>query len=513
MQSEPNFVWKQLNILSSGLKRRKTIIGLSAIIILALAGIYAFKGAGKAEGNYITETVKKGSVTSTISASGTVEPVHTVSLSFKNSEVIKKIYVKVGDHVTAGQLLAEQDTSSLEAQVEQASANLKQADAKLQLLEKGARPEEIAQSEANVSMARAGYDLAKSTLDRDKQLFQEGYLSQADLDKAISDYATAQAKLKQAEESLQLLRAGNRPEDIAAAAAQVEISRAQLQMARKDLEEAKLYSPMDGIVSEINGSEGQRAAGGNSSTGTGGFIVIISEPLQVRAQINEADIGRLKIGQRAEFTVNSYPNKTFTGMVSSISPQAHTESNVQIYDAIIQLDKNQQGLMAGMPANVNILVDRHENVLTIPKGAVTYAVSYLNKIRQSGALRREAAGSGFGSGRPGGSKPGGASGSVASSGTGGAAGTAPPAKGDEQGQRAVVLVLDKSGRPVPRRVVLGLSDLINYEVLAGLNEGDKVVVGSLDQAAASGRSQTGSLPFMPGAGGGGMLRGGGGQRR
>ncbi|MDQ0285108.1 HlyD family secretion protein [Desulfofundulus luciae] len=474
-----------------------------------MAGFYVLGGARKAEGNYITETVKRGIITSTISASGIVEPVNTVSLSFKNAEVIKKIYVKVGDRVAAGQLLAEQDTANLEAQVSQASANLKGATAKLELLKKGARPEEIAQAEANVRMARASYDLAKSSLERYQQFYQEGYISQADLDKVISDYATAEAKLKQAEESLKLLRAGNRPEDIAVAAAQVEISRAQLQLARKDLAEAKLFSPIDGIVSQINGSEGQRAAANNNNTSGGGFITIISEALQVKAQVNEADIGRLKVGQRAEFTVNSFPNKTFTGRVSSISPQAYTESNVQLYDAVIQLDKNQQGLMAGMPANVNIIVDRHENTLTIPKGAVAYAVSYLNKMRQGGTLKRESSGW-FGSGRPNSFQTVGSAGSGRGGGSGNAAGTSGPAKGNEQGQQAVVLVLDKSGKPAPRRVVLGLADLTSHEVLEGLDEGDRVVVGSLGQETTGVRSQGNNPPFMPGAGGGGMPRAGGG---
>ncbi|RKO65777.1 HlyD family secretion protein [Desulfofundulus salinus] len=512
MQSEPNFFLKQLNILSSGLKRRKIIIGISAIIVLALAGFYVLGGAKKAEGNYITETVKRGTVTSTIPASGIVEPVSTVSLSFKNSEVIKKIYVKVGDRVTAGQLLAEQDTANLEAQVSQAAANLKEATAKLELLKKGARPEEIARAEADVKMARASYDLAKSNLERYQQFYQEGYISQADLDKVVNDYVTAEAKLKQAEESLKLLQAGNRPEDIAAAAAQVESRRAQLQMAQKELAESRMVSPINGIVSAINGSEGQRAVANNNNTSGGGFIVVISQALQVKAQINEADIGRLKVGQRAEFTVNSFPNKTFTGRVSSISPQAYTESNVQLYDAIIQLDENQQGLMAGMPANVNIIVERHENTLTIPKGAVTYAVSYLNKMRQSGALKPESSGGGFGGGRPNSLQAGGSVSSVRG-GSGNAAGTSGPARGNEREQQAFVLVLDKSGNPVPRRVVLGLSDLTSYEVLAGLDEGDRVVVGSLGQEAASVRSQGNNPPFMPGAVGGGMPRVGGGGMR
>lgn len=513
MQNMLKPVSKQLNTLSNILKRKKLLFGV-AVIAVVLVGFYLLGGAKKAVENYITETVKRGTISSTISASGKVEPVNTVSLSFKNAEVIKKIYVKVGDHVTVGQLLAEQDTASLEAQVSQASANLKGAVARLELLKAGARQEDVAQAEASVRMAQASYNLAKSTLERYQKLFQEGAIAQADFDKVNYDYINAEAKLKQAEESLKSLQSGNRAEDIAAAAAQVESSSAQVQMAKDDLAGSRMVSPINGIVSAVNGSEGQRATANNNNTsGGGGFIVIISEALQVKAQVNEADIGRLDVGQRVEFTVNSFPNKTFTGRVSSVSPQAYTESNVQIYDAIIQLDENQQGLMAGMPANVNIIVDRHENTLTIPKGAVTYAASYLNKMRQSGALEPELSEGRGNSGRPSSSKTGGNTNFGPGGGSGNVAKTSGSAKGNEQEQQAVVLVLDKSGNPVPRRVVLGLSDLISFEVVAGLNEGDKVVVGSLNQDAKSVRSQGNNPPFMPGAGGGGMPRTGGGGSR
>lgn len=124
MPNVSDFISKQLN-------KKKVVIGVSSIVIIALVGFYYLGGAKKAEGNYIAETVQRGTISSTISANGIVEPVNTVSLSFKNSEVINKIHVKLGDHVTTGQLLAEQDTANLQAQVTQASASLKSAVANL----------------------------------------------------------------------------------------------------------------------------------------------------------------------------------------------------------------------------------------------------------------------------------------------------------------------------------------------------------------------------------------------
>ncbi|WP_347490602.1 HlyD family secretion protein [Desulfoscipio sp. XC116] len=486
MPKVSDFISKQLN--------KKVVIAVLAIVLIALAGFYYLRGVKKAEGGYIAEAVQKGTVSSTISANGIVEPVDTVSLSFKNSEVINKIHVKLGDHVTTGQLLAEQDTANLQAQLTQASASLKSAVANLAIQRNSARPEEIAQAEANVSAARASYELAEANWERNKQLLQQEYISQAEFDQINNEYVNAEAQLKQAEESLKLLKAGNRPEEIEAASAQVDSNRAQLQMAEKELAESKIFSPIEGIVSAINGAEGQRATANNNNTSGGGFVDIISEVLQVKAQVNESDIGKLKVGQQAEFTVNSFPEKTFTGRVSSISPQAYAESNVQLYDAIIQLDKNQTGLMAGMPANVNIIVERQENALTIPKGAVTYALSFQNKMRQSGDQKDKSTVGSENNGRASSTRPGGDT----RTGLNGAAGDA--VKGNTLKQQDVVIVLDESKKPVVRQVVLGLSDLSRYEVIEGLSMGEKVVVGVLGQNTGNLSGQSGN-PLMPGAGG------------
>lgn len=486
-----------MNIFAGVLKRKKLFLGVIAIAGVALIGYFILGGAKKASGNYLTDTVKRSTITSTISASGMVEPVSTVSLSFKNSEIIKSIQVKVGDHVTTGQVLAEQESDNLEAQVNQSSANVKGAVSKLELLKNGPRQEDVEQAAANVKMAQASYDLAKSSLERYQKLYQEGAVARADLDKYNSDFVNAEGKLKQAEESLKSLQSGNRAEDIAAAAAQVESGRAQLQMANNDLSGARMVSPIDGIVSAVNGAVGQRATANNNNTSGGGFIVVISEALQIKAQVNEADIGRTEVGQRVEFTVNSFPNRTFTGKVSSISPQAYTVANVQIYDVIIQPDENYKELKAGMPANVNIIVDRHENTLTVPKGAITFAVSYLNKMKQTGSLKPEGSADKGTSDSPGGRKAGGSTNSGSGSDSNNNAVEASNTTKSYQEQQAVILVLDKSGNPAPRRVVLGLSDLRSFEV-KGLNEGDTVVVGSLNQPAAAGvqGNQSNNSPFM-----------------
>jgi HlyD family secretion protein len=436
-----------------GKKRR--IWGVIAVLGILLALYLLLGGSSKVDGGYLTDTVKSGGITKTIAASGTVEPVQTISMSFKDAEIVKKIYVQVGDRVEPGQLLAELETYNLEADVVQARANYNSQAAKYQLEKNGATQEELEESEAKVSMAQASYDQARASLDRYEALYQAGALALADLEQEKTNFANDEAGLKQAKASLRSLQKGSRPEDIASAAAQVESAGAQLQTAERSLSDARLVCPIHGIVSSVSGAEGQRASANNNNTSGEGFMEVISEALQVEAQINEGDIGQARVGQKVQFTVNSYPEKTFAGQVSSISPTATTQSNVQIYDVIIQLDSNYAELKAGMPTDVTIIVEQSQDVLTIPKGAVTYAESYL-----------------AGAGKSSGSRPQSGSGEK----EGSAATTAPGAAG----KTATVLVMGQAG-PEPRQVELGLSDLTSYQVISGLKEGETVITGSMGQ--------------------------------
>ncbi len=209
-----------------------------------------------------------------------------------------------------------------------------------------------------------------------------------------------------------------------------------------------------------------------------------------------------------EFSVNSFPEKEFKGKVSSIAPQAYTLSNVQIYDVIIQLDQGYPELKAGMPANVTIIVESRENTLTVPKGAVSYAVTYLNKNKQTGSAVNNTGSGAGGNQAPArqntGQGAGAAGGQNRDSGAAGDGSAArQSAGGSGAGRQAAVLVLDKSGHPLQKNVTLGLSDMRNYEIISGLDEGETVVVGSLSQTTSGAQSsqsgqggQRGGMPFV-----------------
>lgn len=393
-------------------------------------------------------------------------------------------------------------------------------------LKQGSSAEDIAQSRAGLKSAQVDYDQAQSDLNRYQQLFQAGAVAQSDLDTKKYAAENAEAKLEQAQASLQSVLKGSSAADIASAEADVDSCRSKLEVAQEDLDGAKMYSPASGVVSAVNGAEGQRYSSnssGNSSSDSSsnsssdsGLITIISSDLQIKADVNETDIGKLKMGQKAEFTVNSYPNKTYTGKVTSVAPDATTSSNVQVYEAYIQID-NQQGLKAGMPTNLNIIVSSRSNVLTIPKEAVTFAVSYISQLRRSNnGGNKSWSGNGTTGYRQGSAN----SSNRSSNGFSNQRSLSTQSAGNNQ-QRALVLVQNKSGKIVPTRVTLGISDLTNYEVVGGLKAGETIIVGSLAASTTSVTSQSnnsrqgfnnrqnGGSPFTMNQGGRSMGGGGG----
>lgn len=470
--------------LVSALKKRKVLVVLGVLLIGA-AVFWLWRSQAAKNETYLAESVVKGDVVNAITASGTVEAENTVPLIFKNSAVIKGIYVKEGQRVKKGDLLAEQDDSDLTAQYEQQLANLKSAEIKLSLARNGARPEEVRQAEENVNIAAVSYEQARVNFERYRVLAGQGVVSQSDKEKVENEYKLSEAKLNQAREQLNILKAGSRPEDIALAEVQVDVARAQLKTSRNNLDSARMVAPDDGYIGQIGAVVGQRTNGaGSASSSEDGFITLISDRLRVRTQVNEADIGRAAVGQKAVFTVNSFPDRKFRGSVESISPKAITVSNVQLYEVIIVLEQQETSLKVGMPANVTIVVEQKAGVTLLPKIAVSFATKNAAKFMEAQAPDGSRAGSGRAA--AGGERAG-------SSGQGTGLRDSRP----EGGAKVVPVLVMENGKPVLRRVQVGISDNTNYEVTGGLKEGEQVVIGSATQPGSTARPGSGqqALPF------------------
>jgi len=416
-EAKTNLLSSNKNKLSNGMKSRKSVLLIGCLVLLAVGGFSVSRWFGKdTKLVYFTLPASQGTITESAPATGTLEPVRSAELSFTNVEVIKSLNAKLGQKVIAGQVLAEQNATELAAKLRQAQSDLVQAEAQLQ-------------------QSASASNNALKTLKRQEELYRAGAIPLVDLETATADYDKSKV-------------------DVATARAQVETSKGNLTIARNNMNNAKLLAPFDGIVSEVTGEVGQKNGGGSDQTSV---VTVISEELQLKALVNEVDIGKVKVGQDAEFTSTAYPNETFQGKVVNISLQATTVSNVQYFQVLISCPDPKRLLRAGMSTTVNVIVARQTNVLTVSSTAFTFAESYLRSQRSATASQGSTPSSSNGGGKTrvrgfsGGNRP--------------------------TNNQKLVMVL-QGDKPVPRPVVVGLNDGQNTEIVSGLNQGDKVIIGT-----------------------------------
>jgi HlyD family secretion protein len=268
---------------------------------------------------YETVAVDRNDLTQTVTATGTLNPVTNILVGCQVSGTISKIYVDYNSLVKSGELIAELDPSTYQAQLDQAKANL-----------------------AN---AKANLELQQAQADRESALFTNKLV-------AGSDYDTAIATLHEAEASVQL-------------------NQAQVNMAKVNLGYCKIYSPVDGIVIVNNIEVGQTVA---ASFNTPELFQIANnlKQMQIDSSVAEADVGGVYEGQDVEFTVDAYPYRTFTGKVTQVRNSPTTVNNVVTYDCVIGVTNADYKLKPGMTANVSIIIAQRKNALQIPNGALRF---------------------------------------------------------------------------------------------------------------------------------------------
>jgi HlyD family secretion protein len=282
-------------------------------------------------------------------------------LAFNGNDRIDAVLVQEGDHLKKGQLLARLDTSRLSPQADQAQA---MADAQRQVvarLHAGNRPEEIAQSKANVESAKADADNALTQferLQRAAHMTDNRAVSEQDLDNAKAALDVANAKLAAAQKALDLEVAGPRKEDIAQAEAQLKADDAMAALAKRQLADAMLYAPQDGVIRSRLMEPGEMASPQKAV-----FSIAIVDPKWVRAYVSEPDLGRVHPGMAASVTVDSFRDRKFSGWVGFISPVAEfTPKSVQteelrsslVYEVRVFVNDPSDDLRLGMPATVNL---------------------------------------------------------------------------------------------------------------------------------------------------------------
>jgi HlyD family secretion protein len=281
-----------------------------------------------------------------------------VELAFNGSERIARMLVQEGDRVRKGQLLAELETTGLQALVDRAAAQLEAQQAIVDRMLAGSRPEDIRRARADLAAAQAQAEDAERTSRRLHQLSAQNLASREQADNADAVAKAARERVKAATEMLKLAVQGPRQEDIAAAKAELKADQAQLELAKYNLANARLVAPANGVIRNRILEPGDMAAPQRPV-----YTLAITDPLWVRAYVSEKALGRVRPGMRAEIETDSFPGKRYRGWVGYISPTAEfTPQSVQteelrtklVYQLRVFVCNPQGQLRLGMPATVLI---------------------------------------------------------------------------------------------------------------------------------------------------------------
>ncbi len=395
--------------LNNLLQKKTLLIALALLLAAGLAAWWLMPAKMTAESRYVTATTERGAITQTVSANGTLNPVTLVNVGSQVSGIVKKIYADFNDHVKAGQILLELDPALIEAQLQQ--------------------------STANVENAHATLELAQANEARTRGLYAQEYVTRLELDQAVQALKSARAQLA--------------------------VYEAQAKRDRTNLSYTVIRSPVSGVVVSREVNTGQTVAA-SFQTPTLFKIAQNLSKMQIDTSYAEADVGSIQVGQKANFRVDAFPNRSFQGVVHQVRLNPTTQQNVVTYNVVVSVDNADQSLLPGMTAYVNIVLAQRKDVVMVPNAALRFrpadAVSRAeksstNSASAQGADRRER------------NKP-------------------------EATPMGTVYVLE-NGQPKAIRLAVGITDNRNTEVLgADIGEGAVVILedrqASAKKAGSSG---------------------------
>ena len=491
---------------------RNKIAILIVVVIIALAGlgllVWRRSSSARQQASLDTATASRRTLNATVLATGSVKAIvgAEVKVGSRISGVVKRLPVNIGSLVRKGQVIAELDDRETRSQGDQANANLASARTHLAELEAGYGAQvvqsstDVERAQANLAAARSRLEQARTTVgtvpievtaqiqqaeaaveqaeasranakvkyDRIQHLLDQDFVAKQDADNARTEYevavsqvrhaqavlntananssqtqlrqqdvAQAEEAVRQADSALRMARANTaqvrvKEQAIRSARAQVMQAEAALRYAQTQLSYTRIVSPIHGVIASVSTQEGETIAAGLTAPT---FVTIIDlSRLQVDALVDETDIGRVKVGQSATFTVDSFPDQEFEGKVTAIYPKAIIDQNVVDYDVVVTIANPRGLLRPDMTANVTINVATKENVLALPNKAVKR----------------------------------------------------------EEGARVVYVI--ENNVPVRRPVKIGWKDSDYTEILSGLKEGERVMVGDLPGPA---RTQPATQPSLP----------------
>jgi len=412
----------------------KKYLIILAVFVLAggIVGYFFYNRAP--EVSYKTAKIERGTIVSTVAATGNLSAVTTVQVGTQVSGTIQKLYVDFNSRVKKGQAIAEIDPSLFNASVEQSQGGYLSA-------------------EANLLKAKVTAADAERTFRRNKKLLADGIISQADFDATETSLQSSKAAVKAAQGALTQ-------------------SRGSLMQSKTNLRYSIIRSPVDGVVISRAIDVGQTVA---ASFQTPTLFTIAQDltKMQIEVSVDEADISRIQLHQKASFTVDSYPELTFRGEIVQIRSAPVITQNVVTYVVVVNVDNSDLKLMPGMTANVSVEVAKKDDVLKLPPAALRFKPKTKNAdIKDtSHADRMEASAK-----RPAGG------------------GKGAPGKGKGRGQQVYLL---KDGKPVASPVKTGIANNSSVELTeSGLKEGDEVIIEQIGGDAKK-KAGAGGSPMGP----------------
>jgi HlyD family secretion protein len=322
-----------------------------------------------------TEAVTLQSLTVRVESSGSLEPISTVNVSPKTAGRLAELYVKQGDQVSKGQIVARMDGGTLKAELAQVQAQLAQIQAQYALTKNGTRREEVSQAKAQVAAAKAKAEFSEKKLARYQILAQAGAISRNDLDQYLSEHQSNQATVQETQEKLQQLSRGSRPEELEQRVAQVAESRAKIDQIQTQLEDSVIRAPFDGIVTQTYAIAGAivtpTTSASSTASATSTSILAIALGIQAKIKVPEISIPQIQVGQKVEIESDAYPNRTFPGRIMRISPEAVVENNVTSFQVLVEFLNRPGELRAGMNVDATFVGKTISKALTVPTVAIT----------------------------------------------------------------------------------------------------------------------------------------------
>ncbi|MDA6070293.1 efflux RND transporter periplasmic adaptor subunit [Flavobacterium sp. AC] len=423
-------------------KNKLIIIIIIGLLVIGGIGYFIFhKEGNKVE--LVTENPHYGDIATSVTATGKIQPVDTVAVGTQVSGTIQKVFVDFNSVVKKGQLLAQIDQSLLMAQVEQIAANLQ--------------------------LSKNNLSYQQSNFNRQSELYKAGGISRADYETARNLYEVAKDNVNSVA--------------------------AQLKSVQKSLSFTNIFSPIDGTVLSRKVSEGQTVA---ASLNTPTLFSIAKDltKMQVQASVDEADVGNVKVGENASFTVDAFPDDVFKGTVIEVRLQPTISSNVVTYTTIINAPNDDLKLKPGMTANIIIYTNVVKNTLLISAKAVAFQPD--STLGKQFKIRKLSLGNDKGKHK--GNHNGGNGNKYGSN-------SQSNNKAPDTIDHKKAIVWKRVGDSIiPKHIRIGLDDDINVQVIKGITAQDEIVTGVNSLKQSKSTKATESSPFMPKRGGGGGKR-------